>query len=697
MQRILLILLIGFAQLNGFGQTFTVSPFEIDLSGNVFAPAYFHDNVVICGDRKDRIFKTVKDEHNNEPVDLYIFNPENPDSVSRFNEKFRTIYHDGPISFSKDGKLAVVSRNLLTDQKYKQLQKETNHLGLYFTEMTDTGWTELKPLPYNSTEFNCSHPTLSRGGFELYFSSNMPGGQGGYDLWKCYLEDGQWSKPRNLGPAVNTEKDEIFPCLDGEKLYFSSDRGEYGGLDLYLANSSDLEMAPKALDTSFNSSADDFAMVSNDEMYNGYFTSNRTGTDQLYKFEYDYPVFGPCDTLIETFFCYTLEEEYSMEHGEVEALRYFWNVNGEKIEGFTIEYCFPGPGDYEITLDIMDTIINKTYYEQSYYYISLALEEQPYISAPDTVLPGQEFFLSAEKTNLPNLQIEEEDYYWLIDGKHYRGIDVWHTFEKTGTYEIQLGVIGLDGEIEVQECVYRGIVVADTTFTDQDMVAFNDKDEIPTSDATYNDPNYADATDENAVFTIEVASSEGKELPEDHYIFKILELNNIDYELEFIEEKDLYVYLVGSYEDLTKAYPDWLDLQKFGLEDAVVRAIDLENFAGLELNESFVFENIQFDSDSWKLRPESKTSINGIIKIMEMFPEFKLEIGAHTDNTASAEHNLKLSRSRAKSVYQYMIEKGIKKDRIKYEGFGEANPIDTNDTEEGKQNNRRVEFTIIKV
>ena len=76
-------------------------------------------------------------------------------------------------------------------------------------------------------------------------------------------------------------------------------------------------------------------------------------------------------------------------------------------------------------------------------------------------------------------------------------------------------------------------------------------------------------------------------------------------------------------------------------------------------------------------------------------PNVKIEIGGHTDNYGSDEYNMKLSQSRCESVVNYLIEHGIAKNRLTAKGYGETVPIDTNETSEGRQMNRRTEFEII--
>jgi outer membrane protein OmpA-like peptidoglycan-associated protein len=108
-----------------------------------------------------------------------------------------------------------------------------------------------------------------------------------------------------------------------------------------------------------------------------------------------------------------------------------------------------------------------------------------------------------------------------------------------------------------------------------------------------------------------------------------------------------------------------------------------------------VLKNIFFDFDKTELLPESRVELARLIDLLNKNPRMKIEIGGHTDNRGTREYNQKLSENRAKAVYTYLIEHGIDKARLSYKGYGMEKPIDTNDTDEGRANNRRTEFTVI--
>jgi len=110
---------------------------------------------------------------------------------------------------------------------------------------------------------------------------------------------------------------------------------------------------------------------------------------------------------------------------------------------------------------------------------------------------------------------------------------------------------------------------------------------------------------------------------------------------------------------------------------------------------SIKLNNIYFDFNSYELKPESFTELGRVVKFLTDNPAIKIEISAHTDNIGSDEYNLDLSQKRAESVVNYLVSKGISAGRLVAKGFGKSNPVASNDTEEGRAMNRRVEMKII--
>lgn len=110
-----------------------------------------------------------------------------------------------------------------------------------------------------------------------------------------------------------------------------------------------------------------------------------------------------------------------------------------------------------------------------------------------------------------------------------------------------------------------------------------------------------------------------------------------------------------------------------------------------------VLENLLFEFGTANIIPESEQSLADLAQLLTDNPSLHIEITGHTDNVGTASYNMNLSKERAKAVYTRLIEKGIDASRLRYDGKGDTQPKDTNDTEEGRQINRRVEFRILDI
>lgn len=131
--------------------------------------------------------------------------------------------------------------------------------------------------------------------------------------------------------------------------------------------------------------------------------------------------------------------------------------------------------------------------------------------------------------------------------------------------------------------------------------------------------------------------------------------------------------------------PESADYQEFSLDFALKK---------IEVGSTVILKNIFFDFNQSDIKPESENELNRLVGLLKDNSTVKLEIGSHTDNIGSSEYNSKLSDSRSKSVVNYLVSKGVSPIRLVAKGYGETKPKASNDTEEGRQNNRRTEFRI---
>jgi outer membrane protein OmpA-like peptidoglycan-associated protein len=116
----------------------------------------------------------------------------------------------------------------------------------------------------------------------------------------------------------------------------------------------------------------------------------------------------------------------------------------------------------------------------------------------------------------------------------------------------------------------------------------------------------------------------------------------------------------------------------------------------IEVGVTVRLKNIYFDFDKTTLKKESFVELNKVVEFLKQNSSVEIEIAGHTDNKGSDQYNEYLSQGRSQSVVDYLIEQGIESYRLSAHGYGESKPIDTNDTDDGRANNRRVEFTVLK-
>lgn len=196
-----------------------------------------------------------------------------------------TAYEDGACSFSPDGKTMYFTR-CTHDPNYPR------YAVIMSSNRSDASWGKPEEVKIsNDTLSTFAYPAVSPDGKWLYFSSDMPGGQGGMDLWKISLDEYGYGAPENLGPQINTFADEVFPSFraNGE-LYFSSDgHPGMGGLDLFRAEQDSSGIwTMENLGSPMNSAGDDFGMTFEGLHNRGFFSTNRgngRGWDQIMSFE----------------------------------------------------------------------------------------------------------------------------------------------------------------------------------------------------------------------------------------------------------------------------------------------------------------------------------------------------------------------------------------------------------------------------
>jgi tetratricopeptide (TPR) repeat protein len=218
----------------------------------------------------------------------YVNAPGRPGEASGLNTPHpfsRTLVprrHSGPVAFYNRGTSMIYTATASTSDKTGRY-----HLELRNARFSEGKWIDDGPLPFNNREYSLTDPWINEQGTVLYFSSDMPGGFGGKDLYRSLKDDKGWSRPLNLGENVNTRLDECHPSVYDGTLYFASNgQPGLGGLDVFRIDEASLDDG-EVINMGFpvNSHADDYSFVLLNDGYRGYLTSARNGNDDLFEVE----------------------------------------------------------------------------------------------------------------------------------------------------------------------------------------------------------------------------------------------------------------------------------------------------------------------------------------------------------------------------------------------------------------------------
>ncbi len=369
---------------------------------------------------------------------------------------------EGPASINKDEDLIVFSRSFEVSN-FGNKRSGNPYTGIYFSEKEGGEWTNITEFEFNDREAHNSFPALSPDGESLFFSSNREGGFGGFDIYVSRKENGNWTKPVNIGPRVNTSENEIYPFIHSSgRLYFSSNgHDNIGGFDIFYSEYfNDRWFQPVKLPSPFNSGLNDFTFYIDDDFEKGLFSSARRGSIDIFTFESMLPTFDFCKKQVENNYCYIFYEENTVEL-DTSVYLYEWDLgDGNKKRSLEVEHCFEGPGDYLIRLNVVDRLTDIVEFNQAEYMVEVRKVIQPYITAPDTVWAGEEIQIHGLESYFGDVQAGE--FYWDFgDGGKAVGASVRHVFQSPGQYQIRLGVIEdvENTETAIRFCSYKPIVV----------------------------------------------------------------------------------------------------------------------------------------------------------------------------------------------------------------------------------------------
>ncbi len=483
--------------------------------------------------------------------------------------------HEAAITLSPDGQKLFI---------YKDTKGAAGDI--YISYLSGKVWSPALRLLNLNSKYWEGTATLSADNKTFYFASERPGGYGRKDIYYSTKLPGglsNWSKPKNLGPAINTFYDELAPfiCADGKTLFFSS-KG-HGAKDNYDIFKSVFENGawskPENLGSPINTKKDDVFLVISANGEHGYFASDRKGG-------------------------YGKKDIY--------------------------EITFP-PDFLQPNLTLVSGIVTNS----------------------DDSLPTS-----------ATIQIIDLDKDPGTSKVYY------------GSYRLRKRRRTLSQEMPVLLVNLKGEVVRETK------------------------------TDENGEFVF-------SDLPASEYFMVKLKEPNPELELFLSEMRDDVIAEYHSNSHTGKFIFPLPAGKNYGIsisKDNFLfhsENIDLRNESGytvktievklqrIEPGKKVGLGNIFFEKNSEKLNPKSKPELERIVKLMQQSPKLRIKVTGHTDDVGTDAYNLRLSEQRAKSVIDYLISFGVNTERLTYKGLGESRPIASNDTEDGRKANRRIDLEII--
>ncbi|MBP8034250.1 MAG: OmpA family protein [Bacteroidia bacterium] len=736
---------------------------SINTKRSEFCPVILNNKLIFVAEKVSDVVDFASSSTNNQPF-LNIFSSEIKNNEVKkeklLSKKVNTSFHDGPISFTNDGKIAAYTRvNYIVNKKNKNF---INRAKIYFTEVNGNSFSKPKPFIFNSDEYSCAHPALNADGTVLYFSSDMPGTLGGQDIWMCKKNGDSWDKPVNLGFDINTSGDEVFPSVkkDGT-LYFSSNGlPGFGDLDIFSAKQLEGKWLLNRNEGLYlNSKADDFGIsFLNDTI--GYFSSNREGgkgEDDIYHFKFTNKNISVDGIVL-------LTENANDPAKGVKV--YLLDGNGKAIDstktndkGYFVFRDLDADKTYMAEIEGSDVNLKN----KSRYY--LADKDSKITRITHNNGPGQKFVfrnLPVDPNGMPDLfndddlslagnllfgenpskpvankkvtikneygDIVEETTTNEFGAFAFRNLPIDQNYSLTvddsdlpadakiiltnkSGKEIKIARSDAKGNFKFNILSVDKTTISDLSVDDDVLImALNgylyDQDKKAISNAKVTIFNKAEVIEN--IITDEKGKFSFKNLGTDkNYLFAIDEsdprFNSIT--KIFVADSRGRIYKEIKRNANGKFQFELLEVDRtalgeYSVDDPWLEVLEMKNKQKQQA--ITIIESLYYAYGDFKIDAAGKNILDKVITVLNSNKNLNIELSSHTDSRSSDEYNMVLSQKRAKAAVDYIISKGIDKSRLKAVGFGETKLLNNckNDapcTEEEHAKNRRTEFKIVEL
>lgn len=654
----------------------------INTAGSEMCPALYQRGLVFASDRKrGGLLQFTNPGTNRAFYDLfYSERYAGPRflKVHRMQGLLNSPFHDGPVTFSPAEDVAFVTRSNYDAGKTMRDQTGLNRLTIFPYKMIGGKWVSQGRLPFSQQEVTMQHPALSPDRNILVFSSDMPGGLGGFDLYYSLWDEGAnaWTEPRNMGPEVNTPFHEAFPfLLPDSSLYYSSDRPNgFGGMDIYSADARQGKWTnSRNAGPPINSSFDDFGLVFEKNGMSGFFSSNRPGgpgEDDIYGFK-RYKIL---DVIVRDSRTQEILPNFTLEVMDVNQRKftYVTDVNGRfrhyvtagedlmimgRPDGY-LPYrqgvdmrATPGSGELSYTVNLVHDvkyIVRGTVTDRE--------TELPLAGASVRLVgPTEEQRLNAGRGGLYQAELKpNSDYTVIFTLPGYVPV-----IEKFSTKNDSM-----PRDYRINGSLRKGNFVLVEGVT---VVKESGKFEPDAKVTVVNSNTGAE------VFTCRTGSdgSFATFLPPGTYSVIASKGNFFSTRLDLPEM-----------EQVTDTVVARLELIGMGM-DKVVKTI------------YHPYRMAEFDL-------LGERDLTEIVYFLQDNPNVVVELSSHTDARGTDSYNLKLSQDRASKVAEYLLARGIAKERVVAKGYGETQIV--NECGNGKEcseflhsRNRRTELKVVSL
>lgn len=624
----------------------TVYPMDnINTPSIEFAPAYYGAGLVFVMARENMRF--IDPSTGRAYFDL-MFTELGPDGKGtrpvNFSPNIRTQYHEGPCAFSADGREIFFTRSNVSGGQGVPGKKGEVQLQIFQGVRGEADWENIRPLPFNSDAYSIAHPALSPDGRFLVFTSNMPGGLGGMDLYIVPRDTASWGVPVNLGPGINSKGNEAFAVWHpaGYLVYASDGMGGLGGLDLFIARVEADGMIGQVqhLPAPFNSKRDDLGLILDAEGTSGYLASSRKpgkGKDDLYGWRSATSVF-----------CAPTPNVPLLAERELLVV----DVNGKPIEN-AYTWLMPMSGERKAQFDehFATRLVPDPQDPEKFLFEWTMADSLSYATASATSASDGRLVLSADPNASYALAVQADGY--------------------------QPVVLMVNGDRLPDRIVLGRLAATATTCRTVNFLVSDDTGTMPLGDARIAvtgecaGTGLAIRTKDNGkgVLCVPTGCPLQVEVSREGYAPHT-------FMLSAIEEQDNWKVMLRPAGGLTGPA------------------------APIASGTVIVLNNIYYDFNKSEIRKGDAAELISLANVMKQYPDLRIEMTAHTDTRGSAEYNLELSRRRVESARQYLVLLGIGADRITVSAAGESQPRNhcldgVSCTEAEHQYNRRTEVRII--